>query len=152
MAKAKKFTVEGTINWARVFEDNRDMDGYNGAYQPCDGAYTFDLLVDEDNMKKLQEAGTAKKFKEVETGKYKVKMVRKHVGPFDAASGPPKVVWNDGSSYDYDVEGSIGNGSFCEVRGVVYPTKAGINGTRFDTVVVKDHVVYTPEDDDEVPV
>ena len=153
MAKAKKFSIEGTGMWVRVFEDNRDMDGFNGAYQNCDGAYTLDLIFNEEAKDKFLLSGSAKKPKEIEPGQYKTKFVRKHKGPFAAASGAPKVVWSDGSEYDYEVEGPIGNGSILEIQGEVYPTKMGVNGTRINKVIIKEHVAFVPQDEeDEVPV
>jgi len=148
MAKSKKFEVSGVIEWARLFEDNRDFEGYNGVYQECEGAYTLDLLLNDESKETFESSGSAKKLKEVE-GKWKVKFVRKHKGPFKKAGGPPVVVWKDGSAFDADVEGMIGNGTTGTVEFEVYPTKAGINGTRLLKVLIDDLVEYTFDDDDE---
>ena len=38
MAKYQDVTTTGTIEWARIFENNRDMNGYEGSYVECEGA------------------------------------------------------------------------------------------------------------------
>lgn len=160
MSKSKKHSVKGKFYWAKVFEDNRDMDGWEGTYQACDGAYTIDIHVNEEEYLKFRESGSARDCKKDKLGNHVLddeglrilKIIRKHKGPFDAASGAPKVKWRDGTPYDYEAEGTLGNGTVGEVVFVTYPTKAGVNGTRMEAVVVDELVTYEPEDDDEVPV
>ena len=153
MAKAKRYEVEGTLEWVRVFEDNRDMEGFQGAYEDCDGAYTLDAILDKENTTLFKASGTAKKGRETEDGEFAVKFVRKHIGPFKKVGGPPVVVWDDGTPYDFDDEGTIGNGSTGRILFEVYPTKAGINGTRLVKLTIIGHVAYVPmEDEDGVPV
>lgn len=161
MSKSKKHSVKGKFYWAKVFEDNRDMEGWEGVWQDCDGAYVIDIHVNEDEYSKFLDSGTARKCKrDAKTGDTvyddeglrTIKVIRKHKGPFATASGAPTVKWRDGTPYDYEAEGAIGNGTTGEVFFTVYETKAGINGTRLDAVVIDELVTYEPEDDDEVPV
>ena len=160
--KAKQFSVTGKAMWARVFEDNRDMEGWEGSYEWCDGAYTIDVCLDDDNYRTFIDSGTARQGKKDKYGDFIldgdgnkiVKFDRKHKGPFAKAGGPPKVLWKDGTPYDFEAEGSIGNGSIVELHFEVYPT-VKVPGTRLTKVVVLDHVVYEPDveedDEDEIP-
>lgn len=150
--KATKHTVTGPVRWAEVFEENRDMEGFEGAFSDCGGAYTITVLLDEEGQKTLKNSKSAKKavarIKE-EEDLFAVKLVRKHIGPFKQAGGAPKVKWADGTDYDYEAEGPIGNGSVCEVTYEVYPTKKKINGTRLIAVKVIDHVPYEVYEEEE---
>ena len=47
MAKYKEVTTTGPIEWAKIFEDTRDMTGYEGAYEECNGAYTVNQILDK---------------------------------------------------------------------------------------------------------
>jgi hypothetical protein len=61
------------------------------------------------------------------------------------------VVKADGSEWDYDVDGTIGNGSTVEVIVSVYDTKMkSIVGTRLDKVKVLKLVKYIPPDDVDI--
>jgi len=153
---ATKFIdLEGTAYWARVFEDNRDMTGYKpspdveGAYENCGGAYTVDLYLEPDQADKLKDAGSAKKGSIDENG-FKVRLIRKHEGPFEAASGPPKVVKDDGTPWDFEDDGPIGNGSKVKVRVSVYPTKMQ-PGTRLESMKVVEHVPMEKRDEEDIP-
>ena len=46
----RKVKLTGTAEWAKVFEQNRDLKGFEGAYEAHDGACTIDLLMDEANV------------------------------------------------------------------------------------------------------
>jgi len=153
MAKAKIYTVSGTINWPRLFPENRDLTGFQGAYEDCDGAYTVDVILDKENRQVLKDSGSAKKGKLDDDDNFVVKFVRKHSGPFAEASGPPKVVWEDGTAFDTEVDGIIGNGTVADIEYEVYPT-AFVNGTRLRKVTIKEFVPYISdaEVNDEVPV
>ncbi len=150
--KATTITLTGTINWAKVFESNRDMKGYNDAYVPCNGAYTADVVLSADEYQKLSDAGSAKQGKVTDDGDYSVKLVRKHDGPFEAVSGPPVVIKSDGNPWDVTDDGLIPNGSEVEVTCTVYPTKYNVRGTRLDKVkIVKTNGTYVQEVGDEPP-
>ena len=140
--------ITGLAQWAKVFEQNRDMEGWNNTYAACDGAYTIDLILDTENFDKLKEAGCMAKGTPTDEG-MKVKLKRKHIGPFESASGPPAVSKADNSVWDYDTDGTIGNFSTVEVDVSCYDIKAyaGSVGTRFDKVKVTDHVVFVRDED-----
>lgn len=155
MAKTQFIDLEGTAYWARVFEDNRDMTGYKpspdveGPYEACEGAYTVDLYLEPDQADKLKKAGSAKKGSIDENG-FKVRLIRKHIGPFKDASGPPKVMKEDGSVWDFEEDGPIGNGSKVKARVSVYPTKM-VPGTRLESLKVVEHVPMEQRDEEDIP-
>ena len=60
------------------------------------------------------------------------------------------VVKSDGTTWDMDVDGLIGNGSTVAVTLSVYDTRKSIVGTRLDRVKVLEHVKPPSDDDDEV--
>ena len=159
MALTRTVTVTGEANWAKIFEENRDMKGWcgptgaaRGTYEDCDGAYTLDLVMDTDNASTLKMSGSMKEPKP-EDGGLRVKLIRKHKGPFAAASGPPVVTHKDGTPWDIEKDGTIGNGSKVEVTVSVYSIKAyGTTGTRLESVRVLELVVYErpPEEPEAV--
>jgi len=133
----KTIELTGTLEWAKLFEDNRD----NGEYDvETDGATTVDLIMDEKTLKAMKDAGVRKQPKEAEGG-YRVKFKRPWKDKFDRewAAGPPKVFGPDGSVWP-DGE-LIGNGSVGVVFVDVYDTKMG-KGCRLNGVQVIDHVSF----------
>lgn len=149
---ASKFIkLNGTAKWAKVFEDNRDMTGYNGQYLTCEGAYTIDLVLEPEEFKKLKDAGSQKRDKITDDG-LQVKLNRKHkvvskAGEvLDWASGAPEVVKGNGQPWNFEVDGEIRNGTPVEVTVVVYPTSFGNHGTRLEKVVVNPSDSSTAED------
>jgi hypothetical protein len=118
---ATKYTevkTTGPIEWAKVFETNRDMTGYEGAYVDFEGAYTVQQILSKDEYAKLQAAGTQKKpnQKRLMDGELMIKFERKHkITSRDGkvipqAGGAPKVMNADGTAWDKEVNGLIGNG------------------------------------------
>lgn len=150
MAKATKIKVSGTCNWAKVFEENRDMIGYKpvaevpGTYEGCDGAYTVDLILSPEEFGKLKDAGSMKTGTPTDEG-IKVKVDRKHEAPF-TYGGKPKVLKEDGTVWDFEEDGGIGNGSSVEATITTYKTKFGTVGTRLEALKVTEHVPYVPDD------
>ena len=153
-------TIEltGPIMWAHIFEENRDMNGYEGAYREHDGAYTVEIGLDKDQFQALKDIGSAKRAKDID-GKedrydpdYKwVKLVRKHKDRFDWASGEPKVVDSTDSPWTFEHEGEVYNGSECTVTVSVYDTSYR-NGTRLEKVkVLRAADKPEPKKDSEVP-
>ena len=140
----RKIKLTGIAEWAKVFTQNRDMKGFDGAYEDCDGACTIDVILDDDNMQTLKDSRSIKRGSPDSEGRgIKVKFVRKYDTGRDWDSGAPLVVWSDNKPYDYDTNGSIGNGSTVEVELSVYDTsRKNIVGTRLDKVTVIDHVEY----------
>ena len=143
----RKVKLTGIAEWARVFESNRDMDGFDGVYRDHDGACTIDLIMDDDNLTALKASRSMKKGSPDPQGRgTKVKFIRKFNTGKDWDSGAPVVKKSDGTDWDYDLDGTIGNGSTVEVVLSVYDTKMkSIVGTRLDAVTVLDHVQYVPD-------
>ena len=131
----------GTLDWAKVFEHNRDQASWN---VETDGECKVTITLDEDNADKLKSAGCQKKMESVEGGT-KVTLSRPFKGNNDWGSGTPTVVNVKGLDWDFDVDGFIGNGSTGMIRVAVYDTSTGRRGTRLEAVQVIDHVTYESE-------
>tara|TARA_R110000772_G_scaffold59297_3_gene134251 strand:- start:8018 stop:8527 length:510 start_codon:yes stop_codon:yes gene_type:complete len=143
----RKVKLTGIAEWAKVFEANRDPNGYEGAYQVCDGACTIDVILDDANMAILKASRSIKRGAPDKDGRgMKVKFVRKFKENY--GGGAPTVTHADGSVWDYDTDGTIGNGSTVEVDLIVYDTKMkNIVGTRLEAVTVLEHVKFIRPDD-----
>lgn len=129
-------TLRGTGKWMRVFESNRDKEGYNGAYQDCDGACVMDLYLTKEEYQKLKDAKSATKLKlDEDSGERFIKLKRKFKDRYEWASGAPKVTKADGTDWDVTTDGLIGNGSEVEVTVSVYDTSMTA-GTRLEKVKV----------------
>ena len=149
----------GPIEWARLFEGNRDMEGYQGAYAACDGAYTVSQILSKEEFTKLQTAGTTKKpvQKRLMDGELVIKFERKHtVTSKDGtlvgkAGGAPVVTDAEGNAWT-DEHGLIGNGSLAEVTNLITSFKGqdGMMWARTSLVSVKiiEHIVYEKQDAD----
>lgn len=157
----RKVKLTGYGYWAKVFEDNRDPTGYDGALEDVGGQTTIDVDLDDNEMAKLVQSKSMKRGRPSDDneGMTRVKFTRKweHViqtkkGPMDLG-GPPKVLKADNTEWDYDVDGPIGNGSTVEVVLSVYDTaRKAIVGTRLDRVKVLHHIPYDPDAvDDDTP-
>lgn len=119
----KEVTTVGTIEWAKVFEDNRDLKGYDGEYEKTEGAYVVDQVLSKEEYEKLVNAGSQKKPKQkrLMDGEIVIKMMRPHRvikrdgTELPQAGGAPEVT---------DVEGNpvserIGNGSKAEITNLI---------------------------------
>lgn len=151
MATYKEVTTVGTIEWARVFEDNREMDGYDGDYKKYDGAYTVDQVLSKEEYQKLVDAGSQKKPKGkrlMDTGEIVIKMMRPHqvILPdgreIDKAGGQPEVVDADGNP----VTERIGNGTKAAITNLI-SAKKGQDGkiyarTSMTKIVILELVPY----------
>ena len=159
MAKYTEVVTVGPIEWARIFEDNRDMEGYDGAYTDCEGAYTMVQVLDKAQFEKLKKKGSQKKpiAKRLMDGVIAVKFERKHLVKMDdgtiieKAGGAPKVVNASGNVWDADVDGLIGNGSIAEVTNLLtsFKGKDGTNICRTTLTKIKiiEHLVYQREEE-----
>ena len=159
MTKYTEVTTIGPIEWARIFEDNRDMQGYEGMYAECEGAYTLTQILDKTQFEKLKKAGSQKKpiQKRLMDGVIAIKFERKHLvkmndgTAIEKAGGPPKVVNASGAVWNADVDGLIGNGSIAEVTNLLtsFKGKDGTNICRTTLTKIKivDHLVYTREEE-----
>ena len=148
----RKVILVGVAEWAKVFEDNRDMKGFEGAYEEFDGACTIDMILDKENMDRLIASKSMKKGSPDAEGRgTRVRFVRKFNTGRDWDSGSPTVLKSDGTKWDMDIDGLIGNGSIVAVTLSVYDTsRKSIVGTRLDRVKVLEHVKPPSDDEDEV--
>ena len=148
----RKVVLTGIGEWAKFFEDNRDMKGFEGAWEEFNGACTIDMILDDENMQILRNSKSMKKGTPDPEGRgTKVRLIRKFETGRDWDSGAPVVTKSDGSKWNYEEDGTIGNGSTVQVTLSVYDTsRKGIVGTRLDRIKVINHVEYQPEDEDEV--
>lgn len=137
--KTHDFFIEGTAQWAKLFEHNKDD---NVDFHGEGGAYTVDVLIDKENMDKFTESGSRVKPKLGEDG-ISIRFKRKHNHPtIPELGGPPKVV--DAEGNDWDPEVAIGNDSKVRVAFSVYETRMG-KGTRLNAVRVLELVEYDGE-------
>ena len=144
MAKARLVKVNGIAEWAKVFEQNRDMEGYGGKYKETDGACTIDLILDDDNVQRLLSAGCSKQPKPDPEGRGKrMRFERKFKTGYDWSSGPPIVTKADDSIWSLKEDGLIGNGSTVEVDITIYDTQYGNSGSRLDRIKVTEHIPFT---------
>ena len=146
----RKVKLTGLGYWAKVFEDNRDLTGFEDALKDIGGQTTIDMDLDGDMMDKLRASKSMKKGSGSpdNDGLTRVKLTRKWEENY--GGGAPKVVKADGSEWDFDEDGPIGNGSVVEVILSVYDTsRKSIVGTRLDKVKVLEHVKYEPDEDDD---
>jgi hypothetical protein len=138
---SKNVKLRGKFMWAKVFESNRDMKGFEDAYVDCEGAYTVDFGMTAEEAAKLKAAGSKKGFKEKD-GLFWVKLVRKHLHKIPDLGGPPKIYNAKGQPWDSDIDGFIGNGSEGTVSVNVYPA-GRMTGTRLDRIQVLNLVEFT---------
>lgn len=119
----QEVTTVGTIEWARVFEETRDMKGFDDEYVKTDGAYTVDQVLSKEEYQKLVNAGSQKKpkNKRLMDGEIVIKMMRPHrVTKRDGtelpqAGGAPEVTDADGNP----IVDLIGNGSKAEITNLI---------------------------------
>lgn len=155
----KEVTTTGPIEWAKLFEHNRDMEGYQGAYEDCDGGYEVNQILTKEEFEKLTSAGSMKKpnQKRLLDGELVVKFIRKHKVTnrngelVQKASGAPKVTDADGIAWDGDNH-PIGNGTIAELRHLISTFKVeGQPRARTSLVSVKilDYVPVPERDEEE---
>ena len=132
--------IKGTLEWAKVFESNRDHNEWN---EDKDGEYKVTVTTDKKTADALKKAGCQKKIEEVDGG-HRITVVRPHVGSQDWMGGAPVVADKSGKEWNLEDNGLIGNGSKGIVKVEIYPTKVG-SGTRLVGLQVLDHVVYENE-------
>ena len=141
--------LSGEAHWAKVYPENRDMEGYEGAYVDCDGCYTIDMKLDDHSLELLKKSGSKA---QVSAKSGMIKFKRKHAvfnrdgEIIEAFSGKPQVVM-DGKEINFE-EYPIGNGSSVTIAVTVTPDKkkSTIVYTRLEGVEVTELVEYTPED------
>lgn len=132
----RKVKLVGAAQWAKIFEENRDTEGFEGAFRAHDGATTIDIVLSDSEFAKLKAAGSIKKGTKTEDGDTKVKLTRKWTDRFEWASGAPKVTDAEGETLTY-ADGIIPNNSIVEVEVSVYDTSyTNRCGTRLESVKV----------------
>ncbi len=161
--KYKEVKTTGPIEWAKIFESNRDMTGFEGAYVDFEGAYTVQQKMTKEEFEKLKAAQSQKKpnQKRLMDGELVIKFERKHKitrrdgTVIPQAGGAPVVTNADGEPWDLDVDGLIGNGSNAEVTNLITIFK-GSDGkeysrTSMTAVKILEHVpVEEKEDSNEM--
>lgn len=148
----RKVKLQGIGYWAKIFEDNRDLTGFEDALKEVGGQTCIDVDLDATNMALLQKSRSMKKGSpsQENDGMTRVRFTRKWTENY--GGGAPIVQKADGTTWDYDEDGPIGNGSFVQVVLSVYDTsRKSIVGTRLDKVKVIEHVAYDPDAEDEEP-
>jgi len=152
--------VTGIAEWAKVFEQNRDLTGWKptqeaeGNYEKYNGACTINMILDDVEVAKLAAAKSPRQPKPDPEGRGMiVKFDRKFNTGYDWSGGAPSITKSDGSTWDYDSDGSIGNGSTVEATVAIYDIpKYGNVGSRLESLKVLDHVQYIqPQDDGGSP-
>ena len=135
--------LRGKGYWAKVFESNRDLTGYDNALVDVGGQTTIDVDLDDRHFALLQKSrsmlrGSPSPDNE---GLTRVKFKRKWQEKY--GGGEPKIERADGSAWDMNIDGLIGNGSDVEVILSVYDTsRKNIVGTRLDKVRVINNIPY----------
>jgi hypothetical protein len=146
----RKVKLTGLGYWSKVFSENRDLTGFENALADIGGQTTIDLDIDNVQLDKLKKSRSMKRGTPSpdNDGLTRVKFTRKWTENY--GGGAPTVVKVDGSAWDYDEDGPIGNGSTIEVVLSVYDTsRKSIVGTRLDKVKVIVHNPYDPDGEDE---
>lgn len=146
---SKYVTVEGIMEWAKVFEANRDMEGYKGAFKDTNGRTTLNMILSNEEFAKVTKSGSMKRGKPDPAGRgVAVKFDRKWETGRDWDSGAPEVYRADGNPWSLEEDGEIGNGSYGRVQIVVTPLPdQGVVSTRLEKIKVLDHVKFAGRDD-----
>jgi len=136
MAGQTKYrTYDCKINWAKVFEHNRDMGSEDYPLTEIDGQYSVEMEVDDETKAQMiadgipEEALGYPMFKPSEDGGWLYRAKRPHIEPKmidqdtgkPVVMGPPNVVdWNKtqeaGEAVKWDSDVLIGNGSEGKVK------------------------------------
>ena len=158
MAKYVEVKTTGPVEWAKVFEGNRDMNGFEGSYVEFEGAYTVQQKLSKEEFEKLKSAQSQKKpnQKRLMDGELVIKFERKHkVTRKDGtilpqAGGAPKVTDADGNPWTTEM-GLIGNGSNAEVTNLITIFK-GSDGKQYSRTTMTEMKIleHVPVEDKEV--
>lgn len=143
----RKVVIAGTGYWMKLFEQNRDLTGFNDALKDIGGQCVMDIDLSKEEFAKLKKANfmSSGKPSPDNPGCTRVKLKRKWTE--DYGGGAPLVLKSDNSVWNYEVDGPIGNGSTVAAVVYVYDTKAkGIYGARLDKVKVLNHVPYIKDE------
>lgn len=152
--KTKYVQLRGYIEWAQVFEDNRDKESTNPKVQKmlkaCDGQYKMRFYpADEEELEKAKASGLteelyggSQRFKngsDLGAGVY-FELKRKHkdkktftqkdgTEKEEDFGGPPEIVWwNDdrrNDPWNREIDGNLNNGAEAVVKFTVYGDDTG---------------------------
>jgi len=117
MAERKKSTaqlveLECEVEWAKVFGFNRDKTGPDGVWEEFEGKTTVVALLSSEQFKHLRSLGVQKQSKGTDDqGRIRVQFERKWIDKFPNWGGAPRVLNADGSDFNPDEQGLIGNGT-----------------------------------------
>jgi hypothetical protein len=172
-----KLILNGTLYWAKVFEFNRVMKDHLGDLiksKPTNmvsdedaGRYEIEIRLSKEEATKIARAGARQKPKmDKETGfpkefdeGYAYRFTRFHVVPKAApAGGQPQIEFRDGTKFDPELHGLIGNGTTgsLEVRVDKFEIKNREGKTEqaaravLQKVIIDSLVEYWPDKVDEV--
>jgi len=135
--------IRGLGYWAKLFESNRDLTGYDNALADIGGQTTIDVDIDERHFELLKKSGSMLTGRPSpdNPGLTRVKFKRKWQEQY--GGGQAKIERPDSTAWDIETDGLIGNGSEVEVTLAVYDTsRRNIVGTRLDKVKVLKLVKY----------
>ena len=141
--KSSQHKIYAKFNYARVFEQNKDKVGFKDELVGTGGECTVVAFVDKENAAIVKDSGSQLKKSFNDDGEAFYKFKRKWDAPY-TYGGAPQVAKPDGSAWDIDVDGLIGNGSEGWLWFSVYETSKG-NGTRLDAIQVVDHIKYVSD-------
>ena len=139
-SKTQILELFGTLEWAKVFEHNRDRAVWN---EEKEGEYKVTIIMDDENTEKFKESGCGKALVAVDGGN-KVTFARPHKGKFEWQGGAPKVANIKGQPWDFETDGYIGNGSTGLINISLF-SAGGRTGSRLEAVQVVDHVEFESE-------
>jgi hypothetical protein len=139
---SQQYILPGIAYWAKVFEHNRDKTGFNNELAAIGGQTTIDVDFDSTAFAEYLKTGALMRPKPSpdNEGMMRVKFKRKWTENY--GGGEPGIYTADGTPWDVQTMGEIGNGSEVEVRFTVYDTKYGNKGCRLDDVKVNKLVVF----------
>lgn len=145
----RKVVIKGKGYWMKVFEQNRDLTGFNDALKDIGGQTVMDIDLEPSEVEKLKKAKfmSAGKPSPEDSNLTRMRLKRKWTEQY--AGGAPEVLKADGTPWVYEQDGPIGNGSTVAVVVDVYDTKAskqGIYGSRLSKVKVLEHLPYVKDD------
>jgi hypothetical protein len=165
MAKTQFVKFDAELEYAQVFERNRDMGNEEVPLDMFEGMYKTTVIVDEatkdfligkgipDGTGTMQQA-----WKETEDGRFKFTLKRKHFNPNlakladnDGYMGPPQVIdWeaskDAGEIVLWDDSVNLGNGTKALVKIQIYPKGKNAIIT-LDGIAVKELVEYEDSGD-----
>lgn len=164
-----KVDFEAKINWCKAREDGRDMGPGDGGdldnkIKAMQGQYSCVIVMDDQTKEFLVSKGVTDKGMQAQLwgttpeGEITYKVKRPHVNPkiIDDETGepvyygPPTIISGLGDtnqSWDWEEDGSIGNGSSGKFRLDVYKMKNGGSIVTWDAFKVTDLVEYESNDD-----